>query len=200
MRVGDIIKKLRKERKMTQAQLAKKLGVAPTAVSAWERNENRPLMDKLSILAELFEISLTRFFDSEELGTNDSFDILRLPVVSNFNFKNETLTYEKISSHEPVPREWLNGDAKYFYFKPQDDSMSGAKIHKDDLLLIRKQSDANNAEIALVLIKGEIFLRRFYKNGKLLVLQSENSSYPPIFIPSAKANIIGKLKMAMLKY
>lgn len=36
MHIGERIKMLRKERKMTQEDLANVLKVAPTAVSAWE--------------------------------------------------------------------------------------------------------------------------------------------------------------------
>lgn len=66
MKVGDLIKELRKKNRLTQADLAKKLGVAPTAVSAWERNENRPLMDKISFLAELFAVPVSYFFNNSE--------------------------------------------------------------------------------------------------------------------------------------
>lgn len=64
MRVGDLIKKLRKEHRLTQADLAKKLNVAPTAVSAWERHENRPLIDKIVLMSELFNVPMDRFFES----------------------------------------------------------------------------------------------------------------------------------------
>lgn len=200
MRVGDIIKKLRKEKKLTQAQLAKKIGVAPTSVSAWERNENRPLMDKLSILAELFDVSLTRFFQSEEFEVDTLLETTRLPVISDISCENETLIYGEICSYEVTPREWLNGDDEYFYIRPQDNSMSGARIYEGDLLLIHKQTKIENSEIALVLIKEKLILRRIYKNDKQLILQSENSSYPLIFEPSTKIKIIGKLKMAIIKY
>lgn len=62
MRVGDLIKKLRKKNNLTQAELAKKLNVAPTAVSAWERHENRPLIDKIVMMSEMFGVPLTEFF------------------------------------------------------------------------------------------------------------------------------------------
>lgn len=71
MKVGEIIKGLRKEHRLTQAELAKRLNVAPTAVSAWERNENRPLMDKIVILADMFQIPITRFFDSTDGKTDE---------------------------------------------------------------------------------------------------------------------------------
>lgn len=63
MRVGDLIKELRVKHKLTQADLAKKLKVAPTSVSAWELHSNRPLIDKIVMMSELFEVPIINFFD-----------------------------------------------------------------------------------------------------------------------------------------
>ncbi|WP_148315696.1 helix-turn-helix transcriptional regulator, partial [Anaerococcus hydrogenalis] len=60
------IKRLRKENRMTQAQLAKKLGVAPTTVSSWERNDNNPLMDNITLMAEIFDVPVSYFFDKKD--------------------------------------------------------------------------------------------------------------------------------------
>lgn len=47
----------RKQRGMTQAQVAEKLGVSFQAVSQWERGENSPEIDKLADIARLFGIT-----------------------------------------------------------------------------------------------------------------------------------------------
>ena len=51
MSIGTNIKRLREEHKLTQEQLAEKLGVTYQAVSSWEREEYRPDTDKLIKLA-----------------------------------------------------------------------------------------------------------------------------------------------------
>lgn len=66
MRPGEKIKKMRKENRMTQAELAKKLGVAPTTVSSWERNDNNPLMDNITLMAEIFDVPVSYFFDKKD--------------------------------------------------------------------------------------------------------------------------------------
>jgi repressor LexA len=212
MKVGDIIKQLRKEHRMTQADLAKKLNVAPTAVSAWERNDNRPLMDKLSVLAEIFNVPVSHFFELSEFGSRSGSmivseptavygvsNLVSLPIVGRVSCGNGNLAFEDIEGYEPTPREWLNG-GEHFYLRAKGDSMIGARIHEGDLLLIRKQPEVENGEIAAVLIGEEAFLKRVYKNGDQLVLQSENPAYPPIFCPPTDVKIIGKLKMATIKF
>ncbi|MNL76572.1 LexA repressor [compost metagenome] len=80
--------------------------------------------------------------------------------------------------------------------------MTGARIYNGDLLLIRKQPEIENGEIAAVLINDstEAVLKRIYINGDQMVLQSENPNYPPIFSPPSEVKIIGKLKMNVIKF
>ena len=56
--LGTKIALLRKEKGMTQAELAEKMGVTDKAVSKWERNLSCPDIGLLPKLAEVFEISL----------------------------------------------------------------------------------------------------------------------------------------------
>ncbi|WP_270597443.1 helix-turn-helix domain-containing protein [Enterococcus asini] len=57
MDISQNIKKFRKERGMTQKELADYLEVVPTTISAWELGRNKPLMDKVTIMANLFGVS-----------------------------------------------------------------------------------------------------------------------------------------------
>lgn len=59
MSLGQNIKALREERKLTQDQVAEALGVSFQAVSSWERDEYKPDTDKLIKLAELFDVSIS---------------------------------------------------------------------------------------------------------------------------------------------
>lgn len=52
------IKELREERGWTQFDLAVKLGVTPTTISAWERGMYEPRASQLRALAGLFEVPM----------------------------------------------------------------------------------------------------------------------------------------------
>lgn len=52
------IKQLRKELEMTQATLAKKLGVTQGAVWSWENGKSKPRTDKLIAMATLFDCTV----------------------------------------------------------------------------------------------------------------------------------------------
>jgi repressor LexA len=209
MKLGDKIKELRKKHRLTQAELAKKLNVAPTAVSAWERNENRPLMDKITILSNMFDVPISYFFEDFEnnLGTvvreEKNFyytEFTKLPIVGTISCGNGVVAYEDIQGYEEVPRSWLNG-GEYFFLRAKGDSMINARIMDGDLLLIRRQDDVENGEIAAVLIDGEAVLKRVYKTNGTIILQSENPKYQPIIVDGQKnIRIIGKLKKVVLNF
>ena len=56
--LGMMISTLRKEKGMTQLELAEKMGVTDKAVSKWERDLSFPDINSIPKLAEVFEISV----------------------------------------------------------------------------------------------------------------------------------------------
>lgn len=63
--MGAMIAALRKERGMTQAELAEKMNVTDKAVSKWERDLSCPDINSLPRLAELFEISVDELMQAK---------------------------------------------------------------------------------------------------------------------------------------
>ena len=55
---GMMISSLRKERGMTQLELAEKMGVTDKAVSKWERDLSFPDINSIPKLAEIFDVSV----------------------------------------------------------------------------------------------------------------------------------------------
>lgn len=56
--IGILIQKLRKEKNMTQKELADKLHVSDKAISKWECGNGIPDIENLTALADLFDISI----------------------------------------------------------------------------------------------------------------------------------------------
>ena len=57
MSIGTTIKKLRRDKNITQEQLAELLGVSTNAVSQWECDKTAPDISHLPVLANIFEVS-----------------------------------------------------------------------------------------------------------------------------------------------
>ena len=58
MNFGEQIKKLRKQKNLTQEQMASQLGISRQAVSNWENDRNLPDIEMLISIAVTFQISL----------------------------------------------------------------------------------------------------------------------------------------------
>jgi len=57
MNIGETIKRLRKQKDMTQEQLAEYLNISPQAVSRWEINSTLPDITFIPALANIFDVS-----------------------------------------------------------------------------------------------------------------------------------------------
>ena len=57
-RFAENLKSLRTERKLSQAALAKAIGVTQQCVSEWEQKRTEPTLSYLWLLADLFSVSI----------------------------------------------------------------------------------------------------------------------------------------------
>jgi len=67
MTFNEKLKKLRKNKNITQEELAQKIFVTRTAVSKWESGRGYPSLDTLKILAEFYGISIDDLISNEEI-------------------------------------------------------------------------------------------------------------------------------------
>lgn len=65
-KVGEFIKKLRKENHLTQAEFAEKYGITYQAVSNWEHGKNLPDIALLKQIADDFNVSIDELLGSEK--------------------------------------------------------------------------------------------------------------------------------------
>ena len=67
---GAFVAKCRKERNMTQADLALKIQVTDKAVSRWERGIGFPDINTIEPLANALEVSVLELMKSERMAAN----------------------------------------------------------------------------------------------------------------------------------
>ena len=67
--LGELIAELRKEKGLTQAQLASKMCVTDKAVSKWERDLSCPDINSIPRLAEILGVSVEQLMQGQEQKT-----------------------------------------------------------------------------------------------------------------------------------
>ena len=65
VKIGKFLAELRKEKEMTQEQLAEKLNVARRTISRWETGNNMPDIDILIEISDLYDVDLREILNGE---------------------------------------------------------------------------------------------------------------------------------------
>lgn len=92
-KVGGFIKELRKEKNLTQEQLAEKFCVSRRTVSRWETGSNLPDLDVLVEMSDFFEVDLREILDgerkSEKMNAELKETVLKVAEYSNDEKKKQ---------------------------------------------------------------------------------------------------------------
>lgn len=88
IRIGENVKMLRKQRDITQEQLAELLGVSNAAISKWERGETYPDISLLPIIAHYFSISLDELIGYDKKTIDYEIDVILNEFKKNWSLGN----------------------------------------------------------------------------------------------------------------
>ncbi len=72
--IGDKLKRLRRDRDLTQEEVATHLGISYQAISKWERGDGYPDIVMLPALAKYFEVSVDELIGMDEISSATKFD------------------------------------------------------------------------------------------------------------------------------
>ncbi len=105
-----------------------------------------------------------------------------LAVVGEIACGSPILAEENIEEYVSIPEKWI-GKGEFFILKAKGDSMINAGINSGDLVIVRKQSTAEQGQIVVALCEdSEATLKRFYKENDKIILRPENDSMEDIIV------------------
>ena len=85
--IGETIATLRKEKGMTQSQLAEKMNVTDKAVSKWERDLSCPDINTISKLADILDVSVEELLKAKK----NKYEGSKVKEIFNLTLKGITL-------------------------------------------------------------------------------------------------------------
>ena len=88
MKIGTYLKELRKEKNLTQEQIAEKFGVSQRSVSRWENGNTMPDISVLIELADFYGVDLREILNGERKADNMDTD-LKETLLMLANYTNE---------------------------------------------------------------------------------------------------------------
>lgn len=190
----DMLKYYRMQAGLSQAELAKKLGISPSSISMYEVGQREPDFETEEMIADFFNVDLNtlRGFSNEYTNIYKPFK-KALPVLGKVACGEPIFTNEE---REYVTLEETPDNADFILIA-KGDSMVNARINDGDYVFIHQQNEVNNGDIAVVLIDDEATLKRVYfdKSRQTLSLVAENPAYAPLIYSGEellKIRVLGK--------
>jgi len=86
--IGEVIQSVRKEKRMTQAELAEKVSVTGQAVSKWETGEANPDISLIPELAKVLGVSVGTLFSEQDVSIQSAqkYSLLFASAIISFAF------------------------------------------------------------------------------------------------------------------
>lgn len=202
MTLGDRIRLRREELRMSQEELATRLGYkSRSTIAKIESGENDLTQSKIVAFAEALNTTARWLLDYDDSDTTLP------PGAHRPQFKKVPMLGYAAAGQ---PLEDLNQDTPYydienkydvdFCITVRGDSMIDANINDGDIVFIKSMPEVPNGKIACVEIDNEkVCLKRFYKSGKTVSLASANSKYAPMFFTEDNCENIKVLGLAVLR-
>lgn len=81
--IGEKLKKLRRDRNLTQEEVAEHLGISFQAISKWERGDGYPDITMLPALANYFSVTVDDLIGMEEIAAASKLDEINLTWAEN---------------------------------------------------------------------------------------------------------------------
>ncbi|RYT52082.1 XRE family transcriptional regulator [Catenibacterium sp. co_0103] len=195
------IKRRRQQLKMTQTDLALKMGYADKSMIAKIEKGNVDLpQSKILAFANALETTPGELmgwdYETEATETVDNIyklDKIKLPFLGKVACGEPIFADEDRESYIMVGTD-IGAD---FCLQCQGDSMINARIHDGDIVFVKKTDIVENGEIAVVIIDDEATLKRFfyYREQNLVILKPENPKYQDIILTGEQLNqvrVIGR--------
>ncbi|MBQ7977570.1 MAG: helix-turn-helix domain-containing protein [Clostridia bacterium] len=174
----------RKQRGWSQSQFAEKIKVARSTISMWETNASEPSFEQIITMSRIFEISPEELMGQE---TNLR-KVNKIPVFDSLDKVSSALEYIETTQ---------TYGSDIFGYIVNDESMS-PRIFRNDIVLISKQTNAQNGDICLLKIGNDEIIRKIKKveDGIMLIpnnLNSETLYFSKKQIKQLPLRIIGKV-------
>lgn len=202
------LKELRENSGNSQASFAKLFGTTQSTIGNWESGAREPKFTTMQRLADFFGVSVDYLLGRDDQISNVPSPSVPgakwVPVLGYVRAGIPTEAVEEILDYEEIsPQMAAQGD--YFALKIKGSSME-PRIHEGDVVIVRKQDDADTGDVAVVVVNGDdATVKRIKKRPEGLMLIPSNPAFEPMFYSNDEVNslpvtILGKVVELRAKF
>ena len=204
--IGSRIKFLRQKHSMTQKELASKLNVSNTTLSQYENGIRVPSDDIKLRIAHLFDVTIDYLLGRQEKNYDipQSTGGVWIPTLGKVVAGIPLEAIECISDYEEISTE-MAACGEHFALEIKGDSME-PKMSEGDVVIVRRQADAETGDICVVLVNGyDATVKKIKKDASGVMLIPLNSDYEPMHysnqdIETLPVTILGRVVELRAKF
>ena len=192
------IKALRLEHGLRQIDLANKIGALQSTISQWETGKVEPDIEALIKIASIFETSIDNVLGEESPRPPISSGGTWVPVLGEVAAGIPIEAVEDIVDYEEIDAA-LAATGDFFGLRIKCSTME-PRIREGDVVIVRKQGDADTGDTVVVLVNGDsATVKRLKKeaDGSMWLLPNNPAYDPQHFTPTEitekPVHIIGKV-------
>lgn len=199
MTFGEILKKLRKRKGLTQIEFAKQFNISNGTIAMWEIDKRQPDSETLAKLADYFEVSVDHLLGREEKSPSEEQKSSGkwIPVYGRIAAGIPIEAIEDIIDQEEIPDDMAR-HGEFIALQVKGNSME-PRISEGDTVIIRLQDTIESGEVAAVYVNGnDVTLKRVRKEDNGIWLIGNNPAFTPIFYSQKQCaelpvRILGKM-------
>ena len=121
---------------------------------------------------------VTTLFSPLEKISKKTYPLYQSPVSAGFPSPADDYIEQDINLHDYL----IKNPPATFLVRAEGDSMIGAGIFSGDILVVDRSLNAQERNIVIAVVDGDLTVKRIQFTKKGVTLLPENSDYSPIFI------------------
>ncbi len=206
MNTNELLRNRRKELDLTMKQVADYVGVSEATVSRWESGNIANMgRDKIALLSQILKITPGAIagYDFQQNDFHKK-STVKIPVLGLVRAGIPMDAVEYIIDYEEISEDMAR-QGEFFALQIKGDSME-PKISEGDVVIVRKQPDVENGEIAIILVNGdEATIKKVQKfNGGINLIPSNPAydvmTYTNEQIEKLPVRVLGKVVELRAKF
>ena len=124
-------------------------------------------------------------------------EFIEVPLLGNVAAGSPLFSEENLSGTIKISSQLIS-DGDYFAMHVQGHSMEGVGIMDGDIAILRRQIEAHNGQIVMVVLDEAITIKRFFHEKNRIRLQAENPTFNDIY--AREVRIVGLLTQIIRLY
>lgn len=186
MKFPQNLKKIRVNKNVSQAKLAKALDVGQSCIANWEKGIREPKLTDIVKLSKYLGVTTNQLTGTLKMEhftilRNETASTNKMPLFSScvcagFPSPADDYVEKRLDLNELL----IKNSAATFFVKVTGESMIGAGINDGDILIVDKSKKADNNNIVIAVLNGELTVKRVQKNKNKLFLIPANDAFKKI--------------------